>query len=71
MLNKDAVLVAEIKEALRKNVKLYGKPFCPCVNPEKYHSENAQDYVCPCKDFRENVEIGESCCCGLYIKEEN
>lgn len=41
MLNKDVVLVAEIKEALRKNVKLYGKPFCPCVNPEKYHSENA------------------------------
>lgn len=69
-INTDIVLVNEIKDALRKNVRLYGKPFCPCVVPDLYFTENSQDYVCPCKDFRTSVPVQESCHCGLYIKEE-
>lgn len=69
-LNEDRELVKEICAALRENKKLYGKPYCPCVPSYKYATQNEQDYVCPCKDFRENVDMGEMCHCGLYIKEE-
>ena len=67
---EDLVLAAEIVEKLRNNKVLYGKFFCPCVPTYKYTTQNAQDYVCPCKDFRENVKCGETCHCGLYVKEE-
>jgi len=51
---------------LKRNKELYGKPFCPCVAPWVYTSDQAEDYVCPCKDYRETDE----CHCGLYQKEE-
>jgi ferredoxin-thioredoxin reductase catalytic subunit len=69
-INDDKELVAEIRAALRKNKELYGKFYCPCVPYYKYTSQNGEDYVCPCKDFRESIKNGESCHCGLYIKEE-
>lgn len=68
--NNDLVLVAEIREALNKNKKTYGERYCPCVPAFKYTEANANDYICPCKDFRENVAEGEICHCGLYIKEK-
>lgn len=66
----DPVLVAEIRDNLRNNKVLYGKPYCPCVPSFKYCTQNDQDYVCPCKNFREEVKEGETCHCGLYIKTE-
>lgn len=67
---EDMVLVAEIRAALSKNKSLYGKQYCPCVPEFKYCVDNDQDFVCPCKDFRENVKAGETCHCGLYVKVE-
>lgn len=67
-LNDDIVLVAEIQDALNKNRELYGQRFCPCVPSAKYSDEDSQKYVCPCKDFRENVKEGDTCHCGLFIK---
>ena len=69
-VNDDIVLVGEIRAVLKKNKELYGKFYCPCVPTAKYCTQNDQDYVCPCKDFRENVKCGDTCHCGLYIKEE-
>ena len=70
-VNDDIVLVAEIRDALKKNKELYGKFYCPCVPNFKYNTQNSDDYVCPCKDFRENVKCGNTCHCGLYIKEKD
>ena len=67
-LNNDLDLVNEVRSALIENKKKYGKPYCPCVIPEKYSGEDSSDYICPCKDFRENTPEGEECHCGLYIK---
>ena len=61
-------LVAEIRDALNKNKELFGERFCPCVPSYKYCTQNAKDYICPCKDFRENVKEGDTCHCGLFIK---
>ena len=65
-LSKDKELVKEIREKLNKNKEKYGKQFCPCVIPTKYESKNNEDYVCMCKEFREQEE-GE-CHCGLFVK---
>lgn len=59
-------LVEEIRSKLKMNVEKYGKPYCPCILPTEYNSENNDDYVCMCKKFREQ-ESGE-CHCGLYFK---
>ena len=66
-LSEDKELVAEINKKLKENKEKYGKPFCPCVLPSMYTSENSNDYICMCKEFRKQ-ESGE-CHCGLYIKE--
>ena len=65
-ITEDIELKKEILQGLKDNQEKYGKRYCPCVNPSEYND----DYVCPCKDFKENVKPGESCHCGLYIKEK-
>lgn len=56
----------EILEELKENKIKFGFPYCPCVNPHFYN----EDYICPCKNFRECTPIGEECHCGLWIKTE-
>ena len=67
-LSEDKELVQEIRNKLKENEEKYGKRFCPCVLPTLYESENNEDYVCMCRDFREQ-KTGE-CHCGLFIKGE-
>lgn len=55
----------ELKEIIRNGLK-ENDGFCPCV----MNSKGKEEYRCVCKDFRENVPIGEACHCGLYIKDE-
>ena len=55
----------ELKERIQKGLKR-NQGFCPCVA----NSLNEPEYKCMCKDFLENVLVGQSCHCGLYIKDE-
>lgn len=57
--NKEIVEV--IREALRQN-----DGYCPCV----YESKGKEEYRCPCQRFREEAYIGDTCHCGLYVKDE-
>ena len=66
-VSEDKELVAEIDKKLKENKEKYGKAYCPCVLPSVYESENGDDYICMCKEFKEQ-ESGE-CHCGKYIKE--
>ena len=50
-------LVAEIRKKLKDN-----GGYCPCKLTQN------EDTKCPCKEFREQSELGE-CHCGLYVKE--
>ena len=66
-LSNDRELVEEIQKKLKENEEKYSKRFCPCILPIEYNSTNSTDYVCMCKEFREQ-KSGE-CHCGLYVKE--
>lgn len=57
----DETIKQYVREGLRAN-----ENYCPCV----INSKGNLDYKCPCKDFRENTQVGETCYCGLYIKDE-
>lgn len=61
-LNTDKELVNTILQGLKNN-----NGYCPCI----YQSNGKPEYKCICKDMRENVPIGETCHCGLYIKDAN
>ena len=54
-------LAESIRENLKKN-----DGFCPCV----LQSKGKEEYRCICQEMREQVPIGQSCHCGLYIKDE-
>jgi ferredoxin-thioredoxin reductase catalytic subunit len=60
-LVEDKETIRTIREALKKN-----DWYCPCV----YQSKGKPEYKCICKDFIENVQVGETCHCGLYVKDE-
>lgn len=68
---KDPALVEEVNRMLDENEQEYGKRFCCGISPVHYNDENCDDYICPCKNFRENTPVGELCSCGLYEKEED
>lgn len=58
-LSDDKKLVAEIKQKLKAN-----GGYCPC------RLFKTEDTKCPCKEFREQTELGE-CHCGLLQKVED
>lgn len=58
-ISSDKDTVNFIQQALRDN-----DGYCPSYSEERGNP----DYECPCKHFRENVEKGETCNCGLYVK---
>lgn len=56
-LNEDKEVVDMIKQGLRDR-----NGYCPCM------LEDTPDTKCMCRDFRENVAVGELCHCGLFRK---
>ena len=60
-ISPDKELVATIKAALKEN-----DVYCPCI----YKSKGKPEYKCMCQDFITNIKTGETCHCGLYIKDE-
>lgn len=67
-LNPCSELVDMIDAAIAKNKREFGYNFCPTVDCKFYSKPNYKDYICPCRDFLENVEEGHECRCGKYIK---
>lgn len=60
-ITEDKELATTIRIALKEN-----DGYCPCI----YQSKNKPEYKCMCQDFLTNVKVGETCHCGLYIKDE-
>lgn len=60
-LNPDKEVVEMIRQGLKEN-----GGYCPCI----YQSKGKPEYKCMCEDFLSNVKVGETCHCGLYIKDE-
>lgn len=55
----------DIRDAVLEGLKI-NKGYCPCV----INSQGDKNYKCPCKEFREEIEIGNYCYCGLFHKDE-
>ena len=55
----------KLKNIVRQGLK-DNNYYCPCI----INGKGNPDYKCMCKDFRENTKAGDSCYCGLYIKDE-
>lgn len=57
----DEELKNAIRLALRNN-----DGYCPCI----INSNGKEEYKCICQDFINNVQVGNTCHCGLYVKDE-
>ena len=60
-VTSDEELKKSIRCALKEN-----QGYCPCV----VDSFGKEQYRCMCEDFRNNTPVGQTCHCGLYIKDE-
>lgn len=60
-VNPDKELTATVRQALKEN-----EGYCPCI----FESKGKPEYKCMCQDFLTNIGVGETCHCGLYIKDE-
>lgn len=60
-INPDKEIVETIRQGLKEN-----EGYCPCI----FESKGKPEYKCMCEDFLENIKAGETCHCGLYIKDE-
>ena len=60
-VTSDIELRDNIRNALKNNCG-----YCPCV----LGSNGKPEYKCMCQDFINNTPAGQSCHCGLYIKDE-
>ena len=60
-LNPDKEIVEIVAQGLKEN-----QGYCPCI----YNSLNKPEYKCPCENFRKKTQVGQTCHCGLYIKDE-
>ena len=58
-LSDDKITVNFIKQRLVDN-----DGYCPSV----MDSRGDESCKCPCDDFINNIEKGETCRCGLYVK---
>lgn len=56
---------AELRDYIRQGLK-DNQGFCPCI----MDSLGKEEYRCVCREMREDIQVGESCHCGLYIKDE-
>ena len=57
--NPDIELRDEAERQLKENKEKYGKRYCPCA------LQHTEEWICMCKDFREQDFEGE-CHCGRY-----
>lgn len=55
----------EIKKIVLDGLK-ENDGYCPCI----YMSRGKPEYKCPCENFKNDIKVGETCYCGLYIKDE-
>ena len=60
-VTEDKELQTVIRQGLKEN-----DGYCPCV----FQSRGKEEYKCLCQDFINNIPVGQSCHCGLYIKDE-
>lgn len=58
-LSEDKETVNFIKQRLLEN-----DGYCPSI----MGSHGNEEHKCPCQDFINNVDKGETCHCGLYVK---
>lgn len=59
--NPDEDLREEAERQLQLQKEKYGKRYCPCA------LSHTDDWICMCKEFREQDYEGE-CHCGRYYK---
>ena len=60
-VTEDKELVTIVRAALKEN----DGPG-PCI----HNSKGKPEYKCICQDFLNNVPVGATCHCGLYVKDE-
>lgn len=54
----------ELRDYIREGLK-ENNGYCPCV----LDSKGKPEYKCICEEMRTKIEVGQTCHCGLYIKD--
>jgi len=67
-LNPNAVHLERLARHLTENKARHGRMYCPCK--QNYPLRPETDPVCPCAEFRDEVESQGHCECHLFYSVE-
>jgi len=69
-LHHDPTVVERVRNAIVRNIATYGKRYCPCVIIRILPEEKREQYICPCKAAKTDIEEEGRCRCQLYFRKE-
>lgn len=69
MLNPDAGRLEKVVGLMTENLVQTGRRFCPCK--QSHPLDQAIDAVCPCPEWKREIETEGHCFCRLFFVREN
>jgi ferredoxin-thioredoxin reductase catalytic subunit len=69
VLNPDGERLEKVVGLMTENLVLAGKRFCPCK--QSHPLAPGRDVVCPCPEWKSEIETEGHCFCKLFFLREN
>jgi ferredoxin-thioredoxin reductase catalytic subunit len=66
IFNSDAERVNKVIGLMTRNLKDFGRYFCPCK--QSHPLDPAKDTLCPCAEIDEEIAAEGHCFCRLFTK---
>lgn len=67
MLNSDNERIQKVVGLMTENLVAEGKPFCPCK--QSHPLNTVKDVVCPCPEWKTEIEKDGHCFCRLFFRK--
>jgi ferredoxin-thioredoxin reductase catalytic subunit len=68
VLNPDGGRLEKVLGLMTENLVLTGKRFCPCK--QSHPLDPGRDVVCPCPEWKREIETEGHCFCRLFFVRE-
>lgn len=69
ILNPDIERLEKVVGLMTENRVLAGQRFCPCK--QSHPLDPGRDVVCPCPEWKSEIEAEGHCFCRLFFAREN
>jgi len=68
VLNSDNARVEKVLGRMTENKLSAGRNFCPCKQSQPL--DTSKDVICPCPDWKKEIDADGHCFCKLFFKKQ-